>query len=183
MAHNRKIENDMLFIRQGTMVEEMVGWQDYNDLATKTTPITLTLANTWYNLTNDGLGQYTNKKYRVLGKPDIWRPETNSFYFGDLYEGGIQLLRTSFYLTAPSANTEVSVRLLMAIGSGIEYSIPIFERYLKKGSVKYHFSVPTFFTIDNPETRDYPARIQVSADVTNCLVEVDGWKMLTLDRF
>lgn len=183
MANRPRIENDLLFARQGTIVEEMVGWQDYNDLATKTTPITLTTANTWYTLTNDGLGPFSTEEFKVLGKPSIWNPSTNSFYFGDLFIGGIQVLRTSFYLTAPTSNTEVMVRLRMAQGSGSDYSIPIFQRYLKRNNYKYHFAITTFFTIDNEQTRDYPAQIQVQADVGNCTVEVDGCKILTLDRY
>jgi hypothetical protein len=177
------MENDLLFIRQGSFVEELVGWQDYNDLATQTTPIDLTVADEWYPLTNDGLGPFTQTKYRVLGKPDIWRPATNQFYLGDLFMGGMQFLRTSFWVKAPSANTEVLVRMRMAIGSGSEYNIPVFGRQIKKSNTFYNFSPLTMFTIDNPETRDYPAEIQISTDTSNAEAKVDGWKIITIDRF
>ena len=41
------------------------GVYDYNDLATTSTPIPLTLAGTWYDLTNDGAGAFTNKTYAL----------------------------------------------------------------------------------------------------------------------
>lgn len=179
----RRTENDLMSVRQGTFVEEMVGWQDYNDLATKTTPITLTDADTWYNLTNDALGPYTQNKYKVLGKPDTYNPSTNSFNFSGLFLGGIQVLRTSFFLTPSSTNTEVCVRLNMAIGSETPYNIVIEDRYLKRRDRKYHFSVTTFFTLDNQNTIDFPAQLQVMSDGSGDEVEVDGWKILTLDRF
>jgi hypothetical protein len=178
----RRQENDLTFVRQGTFVEEMVGWQDYNDLATKTTPITLTTAGTWYELTNDGAGPYTQTVYRVLGKGDIWDASTNSFDFSELFMGGIQLLRTSLYVDPPSSNVEVEVRLRAAIGTPSEYSLPLQQRILKSNQPS-HIGITTFFTIDNEETKDNPAKLEVMADADNCTVEVDGWKILTLDRF
>jgi len=178
-----RIENDLTFARQGTIVEEMVGWQDYDDATTATTPITLPLADTWYKLTNDGAGSRSSEEFRVNGKPLIWNTDTSQFYFGDLFIGGMQFLRTSFFVETPSANTEIEVRLRMAIGSGIDYSIPVYQRYLKAGNKKYQFSPVTFFTIDNPQTRDFPAEIQIRADVAGCEVEVDGWKIMTIDRY
>lgn len=177
------IENDLLFARQGTIVEEMVGWQDYNDSATFTSPIQMSVADNWYTLTNDGQGPYTRKDFRVLGKPDVYRPADNQFYLGDLFIGGIQILRTNFQIKAPSANTEVTIRMRMAMGSPIEYSIPVTQRYLKRSNFWYDMAPVTFFTIDNPETRDYPAEIQASADVGGCEARVVGWKMFTLDRY
>lgn len=176
-------ENDLLFVRQGTFVEEMIGWQDYNDASTAITPLTLTLADTWYPLPNDGAGPFSTEQYKVLGKPSIWDPDTDSFYFKDLFIGGIQILRTSFSVECPSANTEISVRLSMAQGSGIDYSIPIYQRQLKRANFQYNVSISTFFTMDNQETIDYPAQIEMSADVGGVDVTIAGWKILTVDRF
>ena len=43
----------------------VTSFADYNDLATSTTPISLT-ANTWTDIPNDGAGPYTNLNFYLL---------------------------------------------------------------------------------------------------------------------
>lgn len=177
------MENDLTYVRQGTTVENLVGWQDYNDLATQTTPLSMTLADTWYPLPNDGLGPFTDTSERVLRKPDIWNPQTNTFNFAGLEIGTVLFARFSYYITCPSSNTEVEDRMSMAQGSGIDYTLPISFDYFKKGNRRYHTAITAMFTIDNPETRDFPAQIEIMADVGGCEVEVEGWKITTFNRY
>ena len=42
-----------------TYIPNLNGFADYNDALTTVTPIVLT-ANTWTDITNDGLGSFTN---------------------------------------------------------------------------------------------------------------------------
>lgn len=177
------IENDMLYIREGRFVEEMIGWQDYNDLATKTTPVVLTNANQYYELPNDGAGPFTNTKYRVLGKPEVWNTETNSFNFSELFLGGIMWFRFNILVTAPTANTEVYGRIRAAVGTPSEYTVPIGGRYMKRNNFQYQLGATFMMTMDNEETIKNPAKVELAADVGGASVVVDGWKIVTLDRF
>ena len=63
-----------------------VGFLDYNDLATHTTPITL-VANVDKKLTNDTLGAFTNILYSPFGVNSIWNSSTNSYDFTELSLG------------------------------------------------------------------------------------------------
>lgn len=178
-----RIENDLMFVRQGTFVEEMIGWQDFNDLATQTTPVTLTLADTWYTVPNDGLGDFTRTDYKVLGKPDIWNPDTDSFNFTELFVGGLHIIRATVRIETPSANTEVLMRMRLGIGSPTEVTVPVFQRFLKKNNVPYQISDTTFFTIGSENTRDFPAQLEIQADVGGCELTIEGWRIMTVDRF
>lgn len=183
MSRRRGIENDLLFARQGTIVEEMIGWQDYNDLATQTTPIDIAQANTWYQITNDGLGPFTTQEFKVLGKPKVWDADSNQFNFQDLFVGGILWFRFAGFITCPSANTETMFRMRAAVGSPSEYTLPISGRYLKRGNFKYQVISNLMMTLDNQDTVDYPSVLEFQSDVGGVEVEVSGWKIITLDRY
>lgn len=167
-------ENDLDLVRRGLLIENHFGWQDYNDLATKTTPITLTTADTWYPLTNDGLGPYTNKDHQVVYHNSIWDTSTNSFDFSSLKVGDAVFMRLSGYITTHTSNVEVRGKLQMAVGSSIEYSIPFDQSLIKKAG-RHMLSPLVMVYIGNEETRTYPCVPMAQADVDGVEIEIDGW--------
>ena len=175
------MENHLQLVREGKTITHHFGWQDYNDLATKTTPITLINQNQWYELPNDGLGPYSNLSHKITDHGNIWDTSSNSFNFTSLKLGDVVMLRISAYVTTSSSNVAVFGKLGMAIGSGIDYDIPFYSDLIKH-SGKRLLSVNTFFYIGNEETRQFPAKIFVSSDVSGAEVEVDGWFITSLCR-
>ena len=174
-------ENDLDLVQRGLLIENSFGWQDYNDLATKTTPIEFTLADTWYEITNDSLGPYTNKEHKIFDHGNIWDTTTNSFNFSSLNVGDIVLLRLSAYITTSTSNTDVYGKIVMAVGSDAEWELPIFGQTIKH-SGKKNFPITTFFGIDSEQMRNYPSKIMGSADATGVSLETDGWRVISLCR-
>ena len=174
-------ENDLDLVRRGLLIENHFGWQDYNDLATKTTPLQLTLADTWYEITNDGLGPYSNKTHKIFDHKDIWKPATNSFDFSSLNVGDVVFLRLSAYIATSNANVNVAGKLRMAIGSAIEYDLPFYGGLIKNTG-EHYITTTTVLYIGNTETRDCPAKVIGMADATGVSIVTDGWFITSLCR-
>jgi len=153
------------------------GIYDYNDLATATTPIALTVAGTQYELTNDGAGANTNLLYPLSGMPDIWDTSTNRFDFTNgsgLALGDTVDLRLTIAVTTTTANTAVDVDLELGVGV-TPYQVNILNAADKKAAGTYTFSIWTNIYMGNSLTLDNPGRILASADKTGATVEISGW--------
>lgn len=152
------------------------GWQDAQDTTTATTPIALTAADTWYDLTNDASGPLTSSVYKVASHGVMWDPITNTFDFSTLAIGDVVRFRTDITFTTSGANHEVSTRL--AFGPSFAFSLPFDSLDIKTSSTKRrvrYFS----FTIKSADTRDNPAKFQAMSDATGDTVEVGGWQVET----
>lgn len=174
-------ENDLDLVRRGLLTESRVGWQDYNDLGTKTTPVTLSVADTWYDLPNDGLGPYTKKDENVVYKGDLWDTSTGTFDFSDLHVGDLVFIRLTGYITTTVSNVAVAGRLMMAQGSGIDYPISFDQSFIKKAG-RHLLSPMIMLYIGNEETRAFPAKPQAMSDTAGTTVEVDGWVITVFTR-
>ena len=175
------MENNLSLVREGKTITHHFGWQDFNDLATKTTPLALTLADTWYDLPNDGLGPNTNLGHKIYDHGNIWNTSTDSFDFSSLKLGDLLLVRFSAYITTSSSNVGMGGKLRVAIGSDIEYDIPFFQGVIKH-SGRHLLSVTSFVYMGNEETLNNPAKVAALSDATGTTVEVDGWAVATLAR-
>lgn len=175
------MENHLDLVRTGLTIQHHFGWQDYNDLSTKTTPVTLANGGEWYKLTNDGLGEYTNKSHKIYDHGDIWNTSTNAFDFTSLKVGDVVQLRLSAYVTTHNSNIGLSGKLAMAIGSDLEYELNFFQGLVKTPG-KHLMSVPYILHIGNEQTRAYPAEIHSMADASGVEIEVDGWAVYTQSR-
>lgn len=173
-------ENDLDLVRRGLLIENHFGWQDWNDLATKTTPITLT-QNVWGSLTNDGEGPYTNLSESVVYRGNIWDTSTNSFDFSDLRIGDLVMFRLTAYVTTHNSNVGVSGKLTAAQGSPSEYDVPFFNGIVKTAG-RNLFSATTFLYIGNTDTMEYPCKVMAFSDAAGTEVEVEGWAVATFTR-
>lgn len=165
-----------------TLAIPKVGWWDYNDLTTATTPIAITTASTDFELTNDGAGANTNKTYALSGITDIWNTTTNRFDFSGLDVGDTVDIRFDIEVTTSTVNTEVSMWLEFGVG-GTPYRIPMLnDLNLKDSKVHKLLSYKGVYMGDT-NTKDNPARLVIQSDKTDPTVKVNGWyvRAVTLD--
>ena len=157
------------------------GIYDYNDLATSTTPIPLTLANTQYEVTNDGAGTFTNKTYALSGIADLWNTSTNRFDFTGLSLGDTVDIRFDIEITTTSANTAVDFVIELGIGSApYQLTFSPLSDFKSAGTYK----VVNWFGIymGDLNTLNNPGRVLARADNTGVTVKVNGWYMRPLHK-
>lgn len=150
-----------------------VGFYDYNDSATATTPISLTAGN-WVDLTNNGLGPYTITSFGLDNLSGIWNTSTNRFNFSGLNLGDMLDLRVDIQVTTTSPNQTVDMHLTMGYGSAGQYDLPIVtDQQFKSVGVKNVIRQQTFY-IGHEESRDNPAILSIRSDAS-ASVRVNGW--------
>lgn len=156
-----------------TFTTTKMGWWDYNDTATATTPIALSVAGTEYQLTNNGLGSFTNIAYALPGGPAIWNTATNYFNFTGLTVGDVVSTRIDIQVTTASANNVVDVLIEAGIG-GTSYKLKVGTFYFKSAGT-YQIVFPASLYIGDANTKNNPARILAKNDTTGSTVRVNGW--------
>ena len=152
-----------------------VGWYDYNDLATQSTPIALTTPGTKYDLTNDKLGPSTNISFGLDGVTDIWSSVSNRFDFSGLDIGNTLDTRVDVTIITTAANTAVQCEFEFAVGTGSAFPLPIFGPINFKTAGTYQIVVDRSFYIGSAVVRDNPVRIRMAADTAGATVKVNGW--------
>ena len=153
------------------------GIYDYNDLATATTPIPLTLAATQYELTNDGAGPSTNLSYALDGLPDLWDEPSNRFIFTDgtiLSLGDTVDIRFDIELTTTSINTEFDMTLELGVNGSV-VQLPVILPTNFKSTGTYRLVVWYGIYMGDANTLNNPGRVLARADSTGSSVKVNGW--------
>lgn len=151
----------------------VMGWWDYNDTATATTPIPLTTAGTEYQLTNNGLGVYTTNTYKLPGVTNIWNTSTNYFDFTGLKLGDVVDIRIDLQIVTGSVNNVVDIIIEAGVG-GVSYKLKVGSFYFKAAGT-YQVVFPCTMYIGDNNTRNFPARILAKNDTTGSTVRVNGW--------
>lgn len=150
------------------------GIYDYNDAATQTTPISIAVADTWYNLTNDGAGPYTNKTYAFPDITDIWDTVGDEFDFSSLALGDTVDIRLDVEVTSTALNQDFDIDLVLAIGTAGEYRIPfIVEQQFKATGSRQLIRFNSIYMGDT-NTRDNPGKFQIRSSDPGS-VKVNGW--------
>lgn len=150
------------------------GIYNYNDLATTSTPIPLTLASTQYELTNDGAGAQTTTAYGLSGITNMWNTSTDRFDFSGLSLGDTVDIRYDIDVITTSPNTAFSLDLELGVGA-TPYQLNLVSEDDKKSAGTYKVTGYTSIYLGNTLTRDNPARILASADSTGVTIVVNGW--------
>lgn len=152
------------------------GWEDINDVATTGSPIALTVAGTYYDLTNDGTGVNTRSDYRLPGTGAIWNTATNEFEWdtAGLSVGDTVDIRFDLSVVNSATNGHFDVAMDMAHGHGSEFQLPVRSLDVKAAGthrfVFYHsIYVGAQFVLDNP------AKVVMNSDSTGDTVTVNGW--------
>lgn len=137
------------------------GWMDYNDLATSTTPITLS-SNTWTILTNDGAGDFTNSTYKPPDITSLLDTSTGAIDPSELNLGDTLLVRLDFTITPGTNNQLAQVRYRLGAG-GNSYTL---ERTLPRLDTGSGSPYRTALSVDliymgDANTRDNPIYVEV----------------------
>ena len=150
-----------------------IGFFDYNDLATATTPISVTGGGGYVDLTNDGAGSFTNTTYKPTSMTTIWNTGTNLFDFSELSLGDELSIRIDVDVVTSSVNTEIDIKLLLANG-GTPYDILFLNATDIKATGTYKFVQLNKIYMGDANTLDNTAKFQIQSDKT-CTVKVVGW--------
>lgn len=159
-----------------------MGWYDYNDLATQTTPIALSVAGTKYDLTNDGLGPNTQTTYGIDGIPNIWDVGTSRFLLSGLDIGDTAEIRADITYTTTSANTAIQLELEFAVGTGSAFTVVLLPSLNIKSASSIQIVHERGFYIGSAVVRDNPCRIRAVADSTGSTIKVNGWYTRVIKR-
>lgn len=149
-----------------------LGYFDYADLATQTTPITVA-PDTETLLTNDTLGDDTNTSQPPYGVTAIWDADSDEFNFQQLSVGDTVDLRIHLKTTTTTANQKYHIDMKFAFDGPDEFENRIFSQYVKNASEDEQSFVTTLY-IGSESVRTYPARLYITSD-DDATVEVVGW--------
>lgn len=170
-----KVDDWREIVNRVTDVEEVTsstrgGFIDYNDAATSVTPITL-VADTWTNITNDGLGAFTNKNFLPSGVTELMDVTTGAVDASQLSLGDSILIRNDFTITPNTNNSLLEYRYSLGSGAG-SYTLETNLGRLDDGSGKgYRFSLkPDLIYMGDTNTKDNPIILQVKLSANGTLV-------------
>jgi len=149
------------------------GWVDYNDTATQSTPLVV-VPNVAKKLTNDGLGQYTNRVYQSKYITDIWNTSTNQLSFSEFQIGDTVDFRIEFDITTNANNQEARVEFHLGVSDPNAYTIVASSPLIYKASGTYKVHAITSFYIGNELTLNNPGEIYILSD-DNATVKVGGF--------
>ncbi len=149
-----------------------VGYFDYNDLITQTTPLTA-VTNTPLKLTNDSEGANTSTDQNPYGVSYVWDSTTNQFNFSELSVGDTIDVRVHVQVTTTTSNQKVDIKAKFGIGSVAEFTNSIFETTFKSSGL-HEISFVAPFYMGSTYITDYPAELYLTTDAS-ATVQVDGW--------
>lgn len=149
-----------------------LGYFDYADLATQTTPITVA-SGVQTLLTNDTLGDDTNTSQPPYGVTAIWDADSDEFNFQQLSVGDTVDIRVHLKTTTTTANQKYHVDMKFAFDGPSEFENRIFSQYVKTASEDEQTFITTLY-IGSEDVKNYPARLYITSD-DDATVEVVGW--------
>lgn len=149
-----------------------IGWADYNDTLTATTPISPTV-NVFTKLTNNGLGPNTNTSQLPTGITSLWNTATNQIDLSQIAINGMLNARYDLSITTTAVNQSVFLSVFLAIGSPSAYESPK-SYYQFKSAGTYPITVWSGSYIGSTDVKNYPAEIKIKSDAA-CTVRVNGW--------
>ena len=159
------------------------GFEDYNDATTTGAPISLAVANTWYDMTNDGAGVFTNTTYRLPGYGAIWNTVTNQFEFNTagLVVGDTVDIRFDFTVTTSASNDTIKFGMDLGHADPSEYRLELVSRTFK-GAGTYQVVFNAHIYMGDVLTLNNPAKVVVLSDTTGDSVVVNGWYVRVIPR-
>ena len=150
----------------------IIGFLDYNDAATASTPIVITGGAGYVYLTNDEAGPFTTKTYSPTGVTDVWDESIDKFDWGDLELGDMVDIRLDIEVTTSGANQMYDVVLEMST-DGTPFDIP-FETQLVKSAGAVNVNRYNGIYLGSTGVLNNRARFKILSD-GNATVIVRGW--------
>ncbi len=152
--------SDSFILNKPPTLYSAFGYFHYADLATQTTPITLTASET-KKLTNDGLGEFTNLDQAPYGVASVWNSSTNTLNFTQLNIGDTCLIRVDLSISTTYVNQEIKLFIKFGVGTASEYDFLIDSWNEKSVITASNFRKDISFSIDNLDCKDAPADIYI----------------------
>ncbi len=139
----------------------MTGFADYNDLATASSPVSLS-ANTWTDIPNDGAGAFTNLNFLPTGVTSILDTSTGYLDLSQLSLGDSVIIRNDFTVIPNGNRANLEFRYQLGSGSGL-YTLDYFVGRLDSGagnSYRYNLYTHLIYLGDD-NTRLNPIKLQL----------------------
>tara|TARA_R110002020_G_scaffold21430_1_gene72823 strand:- start:449 stop:1036 length:588 start_codon:yes stop_codon:yes gene_type:complete len=142
------------------------GFIDYNDT---TGAIALT-ADTWTEISNNGLGAFSNSTYKPQNVSELMNVSTGQIDPTELTLGDTILVRNDFKINPNTNNALLEFRYQLGNGGGV-YTLETNLGRLDNGSGKdYRFSLkPDLIYMGDSNTMDNPIKIQVKLSTNGTL--------------
>jgi len=143
------------------------GFIDYND----TTGEISIDADVWVDIPNNGLGAFTNKKYKPFGVNELIDFSTGYIDTTELTLGDTILIRNDYSVKPKTNNALLKFRYVL--GTGIaEYTLEKIVGRLDSGSGQfYRFSLqPDLIYMGDTNTRDNPIKLQINLSTKGTLL-------------
>jgi hypothetical protein len=149
-----------------------VGWQNFEHAGSA---VTLTTADTWYDLTNDAAGSLTDTSFKIDTHGVIWDDTTDTFDLSDVPVGSLLHFRLDVAVTSGTGHN-FEMRLLY--GPSYTYETVVGSRYVKTaGTVQLVYDMQ--FAIFTTATRDNPMKVQIRSDSSGDSALTNGWLVST----
>jgi hypothetical protein len=156
-----------------------VGYFDYNDAVTQTTPLTL-VSNTAKKITNDTLGLFTNVDQPPYGVSSLWDSTTNQFNFSQLSIGDTIDVRIHLVVTTTTSNQKFHISAKFGVGSTSVFENIIYDTQIKTaGAHEVSFVAP--FYIGSNDIKNNPAELYITTDASGSL-KVNGFYIRVLRK-
>ena len=159
-----------IFTRNGVL--------DYNDLATITTPFSVTV-DTLTDIPNDGEGPFSNKQFLPAGVTDTWNVSAQEIDLSQLQLGTIVGYRLDMLINVADPNQEVVLEL--HAGLGVSPYVLQIARNQYKSAGQYPITASGFMYIGNELTKDNPAKFKIISDGALTLENI-GFATVILNR-
>lgn len=155
------------------------GYQQVQDTATSTVPISIPNTGVFTLITNNGLGVRSTTEFLPVGVTNLWDATTNSFDFSELEVGDTVDIRVDLTATVGTISSTINVDLNLGIG-GFAYSLPVVNTlYYLTAGVKRIVDTVTI-GIDDDNTRLNPAQIVCAS--TDALSVVNNGFLIRVHR-
>lgn len=159
-----------------------IGYFDYNDLATASSALVVTVAGSPVALTNDAAGPQTIRDFRptTANITDVWDEVGGVFDWSQLELGCMVDIRLAIDVITASPNTEVNVELHLGTG-GNAYTIPFITDTDLKAADTHPLNRYNALHIADANTRDNGGVFKITTD-KDCTVHIIGWYCKVLVR-
>lgn len=156
-----------------------MGWYDYNDNVTATSPLNA-VADTWLYLTNDGLGGNTNRVYGLAGLAEVYDTVNQRFDWTGLKLGDTFDIRVDIEITTTTANQEYELAMELAQSSGSPYTLQLAQGLKKTAGVT---NLVTYWGgyMGNLDTLNSHAKLKLITDAA-ATVKVNGWYVRVITK-
>ena len=153
--------------------QHKIGFLDYADLATQTTPISVTGGAGAVSIPNDAAGSFSILSYPPDGVTEVWDATNQTFDWSELSLGDMIDIRLNLEVTTTTTNTAVSVDLHLGSG-GSAYTVPFITATNFKTAGTYQLIRFNGIYMGNTDTLNNGGVFKISSD-NDITYKVIGW--------